>query len=559
MTGAWPTSLPHSLDYPHAGADALLAGAARAYGDHPALRDGEESLGFTELHDHALRIAAGLRAHGIGPGDVVALHMPNSLWYVVTYYGALCAGAAVAAVNPAQPARALRKQLLDCAAKAVITHPAAASVLHEVDLDAPRLTVVVPPTAASPARGDRALPHGMVPLSELLAHSPLRDDPVDPGLVAHLQLTGGTTGESKAVRVLHRNVVTNVLQAGCWRACALPAVDETGGVTIRPVPEAASRYALVPGEGATLAVAPFFHGLGLIGQNVNTLLGTTTVITGRFDPDSFLADVERYGVTVIAGSPSMYYALLRSPALSRNDLSSVTLVASGAAPIDTVALTQLREVFPHARVCEGYGLTEATMGLAGAPLRSEIETPLGSVGVPLFDTEIEIRSPLDGRTVLPQGETGEIWARGPQITDGYQGHPELTAVQYRGGWLRTGDMGRLDEHGHLFLVGRAKDMIIYKGYNVYPQPLEEILCSHSAVAQAAVVGAPSETAGEVPVAFVVLRPGVVPTDGLADELMAHVADQVAPYQKVRAVHIVEALPVTPTGKILKSALRQRLT
>ncbi|MFJ3698055.1 class I adenylate-forming enzyme family protein [Streptomyces sp. NPDC090052] len=561
MSGAWPMNMPRGLDYPPVGVDAVLAGAARAYPERVAVRDGDETLTYPELYEQALRVAGGLRGRGIRPGDVVALHMPNSMWFTVAYYGALCAGAAVAPINPAQPALVLGEQLAEVTAKAVITSPAGAGTAVEATAGAAssvELVVCVPPTAAAPARSEPR--QGLVELAELLSAEPLRDYRVDAEMVAHLQLTGGTTGRAKAVRVLHRNIVANVVQMHGWRSACLPHLDDEGGLRFTRIPEAVTAHSLTPGDCVCVAVAPLFHGLGLVSQSLNVAAGATVVIAGRFDPDALFADIERYGVTHMGGSPAMYYAMLRSPALTKHDLSSVRLVNSGAAPIDTTALHTLSEHFPRAFVAQGYGLSEATMGVTGAPLACDVETPPDSVGVPVFDTEIQIRG-ADGTAVLPVGETGEVWVRGPAVADGYHGHPELTALQFRDGWLVTGDMGRLDEHGHLFLVGRSKDLIIYKGYNVYPQPLEEILCSHPAIAQAAVVGTPSESAGEVPVGFVVLRPDVAEEAGrgdeFAEEVMAYVAERVAPYQKVRALHIVGALPLSPTGKILKTELRER--
>ncbi|MGW6460675.1 class I adenylate-forming enzyme family protein [Streptomyces sp. NPDC055078] len=177
--------------------------------------------------------------------------------------------------------------------------------------------------------------------------------------------------------------------------------------------------------------------------------------------------------------------------------------------------------------------------------------------MPVFDTEVQIRA-ADGETVLPAGEKGEIWARGPQIADGYHDDPVRTAEQFRDGWLRTGDLAWRDEDGWVFLAGREKDMLIYKGYNVYPHLLEEILGTHPAVAQSSVVGAAKEGVGEIPVAFVITRPGADKAPGLADALMAYVAERVAPYHRVRELHLVDALPVSPTGKVLKRELRARL-
>ncbi|AZK97756.1 MULTISPECIES: class I adenylate-forming enzyme family protein [Streptomyces] len=553
----YPTSLP---ELPRVGADAFLTGSAGAYPERIALRDGAETLTYAELHDAALRVAGGLRARGLGPGDVVAMHLPNTLWYVVAYYGALCAGLTVAPLNPAQPPEALRSQLADCGARAVFTHPSAAvSAATAQVLTAAGPVIHVPGTAVSPAPDDTELPGTWIPLAALLAAAPLDGYRPDPDLVAHLQLTGGTTGRTKAVRVLHRNIVANVLQSVPLRSCSRFFLDENGGLRLERSADALDQ-SIVPGDCVNIAVAPLFHGLGLIGHNSNTLLGAVCVITGgRFDADRFLQDIESHGVTHISGSPAMYYAMLRSPELGRRDLSSVRMVTSGAAPIDPGALARLRAALPNAAVNEGYGLSEATMGVTMAA--PGVRPPEGSVGSAVPGTELEIRAE-DGTTVRPVGEAGEIWVRGPQVTDGYQDEPGLTAEQFVDGWLRTGDIGRLDTDGFLFLVGRAKDMLIYKGYNVYPQPLEDVLCSHPAVSQASVVGRPDPVAGEIPVAFVVLEPAArdraAHSDAFIDELLAHVAERVAPYQRVREARLVDALPLTPTGKVLKTELRRRL-
>ena len=552
-TANWPTNMPHSLTYPPVGADVLLASAARDYPHRIALRDGDIELTFADLNDAARRVASGLRQRGVMEGDVVALHMPNSVWFLVAYYGALCAGAAVAPVNPSQPLMALRRQLDDVRAVAVFSTRSGAAAVVEAEAASVRFVATIAPTAAAPADADP--PAGTVPLEELMAAEPLTGYRVHPEAVAHLQPTGGTTGVSKSVRILHRNLVANVLQVGCWRAGTLPVLDADELVALESVPGSRNAHTILPGEGIVLSVAPLFHGLGLVSQNVSTLLGVTTTVLGRFDPSAMLARIEELGVTQISGSPAMYYALLRSPDLQLRDLSSVVLIGSGAAPLDGTALDELRRAFPRAHVSEGYGLSEATMGLTSVPANAQ--APVGTVGRPLFDTEIEIRG-LDAGEVLKHGETGEIWARGPQISAGYLDHPELTAKQFIDGWLATGDIGKLDEAGYLSIVGRAKDMIIYKGYNVYPQPLEELLCTHPDVAQAAVVGAPDAESGEFPIAFVQLKPDVTATPQFANELIELVASQVAPYQKVRAVHFVDALPITPTGKVLKTELRDRL-
>jgi long-chain acyl-CoA synthetase len=554
--------MPAGLTYPDgAVAGDFLAGSARRYPDRVAVIDGELSLTYAELCEKALRVAQGLRERGLVPGDVVGLHQPNSLWFTVSYFGVLFAGGTVAPFNPSLPPALLADQLADSGAVAAITHPATAPALEQAGVEALKLLVTVPPSAVAPApapapKDARPLAGG-IPLEELLLADPspatrvLADTPV------HLSFTGGTTGRSKAVRVLHRNLVANVLQTACWRAGALPAVDSEGGLVLEPVPAAQTDHTIQVGADTTIAIAPLFHAMGLVYQVNCVAQGSTAVFTGRFDPAEYLNLVERHRVASVWGSPALFHALIAVPNGLKRDLACVRSVGSGAAPIDTTTQRGLAELFPNAWVTEGYGLTEATMALTYGTLERDPSVPLGTVGGPIFDTEIEIRS-LDGAdSALPTGETGEIWARGPQITAGYLGAPELTAGQFQDGWLRTGDLGCLDERGLLRIVGRVKDMLIYKGYNVYPDQLEEVLSTHPAVAQASVIGVPHHEAGEIPAAYVVRRPDATGSDtALAAELMAFVAERVAPYQKIRQIHFLDSLPTSPAGKILKTELRK---
>lgn len=537
----------------------LVRGSARQYADRPALRDGELVLTYADLLDRASRIAGGLRRAGVQPGDTVALHLTNSAWFTTCYYAVLLAGAVVTPINPTLPPAAVADQLGEAGAVAVITHPAVVAVTRQVRTVDVRLVVLVPPTTAAPA------PEGVAPsvlddvvlLEQLLETEPLSRIDAGPDDLAHLSFTGGTTGRSKAVEVTHRNVVTNALQVSCFRGAALPNVADDGAVFLEQLPGALTPHIRPLGTSRAVGLAPFFHAMGLVGQTVSLLTGTEVIIPGRFDPVGLVDLIERYRVTSLPGSPALFHALLAVPGVAERDLSSVIAVNSGAAPIEGTTLARLAEAFPRAVVAEGYGLTEATMALAVHPLVGPGVAPAGTVGVALFDTELAIR-PVGGGPDLPVGETGEVWARGPQITRGYRHHPELTAAQYADGWLRTGDLGRLDDDGWLSLVGRAKDMLIYKGYNVYPSPLEALLVEHPEVAQASVIGAPDPEVGEIPVAFVVTKPDVAGTPELAEELIAQVAERVAPYARVREVIFCDALPVSAAGKVLKTALRERL-
>ncbi|MFD0112516.1 class I adenylate-forming enzyme family protein [Streptomyces sp. NPDC058320] len=560
MTRHLPAGMPEKLEYPDCSVGDILAGSAHRYPDRPAVDDGNLRLTYAELYDHALRVAQGLRERGIRPGDVVAMHLPNSAWYTVGYYAVVLAGGVVTPINPALPPAAVRDQLRDTDASAAITHPANASRLAAATGDL-ELVAVVPPTTQYPAP-DVPLPdkpgRATVRLEELLAADPAPRTPRSGDDLAHLSFTGGTTGRSKAVRVLHRHVVNNIVQVASWRTGSLPRLDDQGGLYLEAQEAARNPHILPLGEGATIAVAPMYHTMGLNYQHVSALTGAALVISGSFDPERYLEDIDRHGVNNLLGAPTLFHALLGVAEASGSSYPSVRAIVSGAAPNDTTTLHRLQKVFPNARVAEGYGLTESTFGVALSPFSGEPAAPVGSVGAPLFDTEVVIRE-LGGGPEVPQGGTGEVWVCGPQITDGYQNHPELTAEQYQDGWLRTGDIGRFDEDGWLFLVGRAKDMLIYKGYNVYPGPLEDLLHQHPAVALATVIGAPSPGVGEIPVGYVVPRPEMPASPELARELMDFIAARVAPYQRIREICFTEALPTSAAGKVLKTVLRDQHT
>jgi long-chain acyl-CoA synthetase len=292
-------------------------------------------------------------------------------------------------------------------------------------------------------------------------------------------------------------------------------------------------------------------------MNAPVVRGDTLVLHDRFDPGAYLADAERFRVTMLGGAPPLFGALLRHPDLATRDLSSVRSITSGGAPMPMEMIEGLRRRFgPDVVISEGYGLTEVTMVATQGPLaRSGVRKP-GTVGPPVFDTEIRIVDPAAADVKpLPAGEPGEVCVRGPQVMAGYKDRPEETAAALVAGWLRTGDIGTLDEDGYLSIVDRKKDMLLYKGYNVYPRELEELLHAQPGVVGAAVVGRPDPVAGELPVAFVV-APGLGTPD--AASLMEAVNAQVLPYKRLREVHLVDEIPVSAAGKVLKRALRERL-
>ena len=560
---SWPPGLPRSLDYPAVPVGSILRAAARRWGDRTAFIDHDVPLTYTELGRRAHAVAGWLADHGIGRGDVVAVHLPNCRQYPPLYYGILLAGATFSPTNPLLPAPDLAAQLTDARAKLVVTWDQVLPFVRGALAESPVETVVVTGEAHTLDFAARlaGLEDGEVDLADLLAGDPT-DRHLDADLdlagdLAHLAYTGGTTGVSKGVELPHRTVVTNVLQSACWTSGSMPELDEAGDVTIRQVgsPE---EYPIRLGEGVMVNLTPWFHAMGAIGYlNGLVMGGTTTVIHMRFDPAKYVEDAVTHRVTSIGGAPPVFVALLQVPGIDDVDLSSVRGVASGAAPLPVPLIERLKQLLPNAVIGEGYGLTEVTMQATGNPsFRSGTRKP-GSVGVPVFDTEISIR-PLGGGDPLPAGERGEVCIRGPQVMRGYAHRPEATAEAIDAdGWFHSGDVGILDEDGYLSIVDRTKDMLLYKGYNVFPRELEEHLFGVPGVAGAAVVGRPDEQAGELPVAYVVRKDDDAGAALTAESVMAAVNDKVTPYKRLRDVVFIDAIPVSAAGKVLKRELAAR--
>jgi long-chain acyl-CoA synthetase len=552
---------PRTIDYPDVPVGAVLAGSARRFTDHVAYWYRGIPLTYDQLWRRACRFANALRRAGIGPGNVVAVHLPNCPQYPVAYYGILLAGATFTPCNPLLPSDDLAFQLADSGAVAIVSWlPSAPALAAAQPRSHVRLVVLTGPEQSTDpaARLDPTVLHpDTVDFEAILAGQ--SDEPprvaFDPATtLAHLAYTGGTTGRSKGVELPHRNVVTNTLQAACHASGSRPVVDEHGGLYLEQYGDP-TEYPVRLGTNIAINLVPWFHVMGIVGYlNVALLTGSTTIIHERFDPVAYLADAAKYQVTSIGGAPPIFVALMQTPEFETTDLSSVRRFASGAAPLSTAILEALRARFPDAVVGEGYGLTEVTMGATANPVHRSGIRKVGTVGLPIPDTEIKVVT--DEGVALPSGEAGEVCIRGPQVMRGYHNRPEETAaVLDADGWLRTGDIGIIDADGYLSIVDRKKDMLLYKGYNVYPRDLEEILQRHPGVAQAAVVGRPDLSAGELPVAFVVRRAG---SEVTGPELQGFVSERVVPYKRVREVHFVDTLPVSAAGKILRRELRRSL-
>lgn len=541
--------VPHEISVPDEPLDAMLRRTADRFPDRVAIDFLGARTTYRELDDAVDRFARALLARGLARGDRVSLHLPNTPAFVIAFFGTLRAGAIAAPASPLLVERELDILLRD-------TQPRFSVCL---DLLVPRVRAVRtaiegrPPDGALIVTGIRDwLPIPSRWLYPLVARREGRWHPVPhsaetPNLVrliretpkgrlesaarpedpAVLQPTGGTTGTPKAAILTHRNLVANVHQTVAW----LPGAAE--------------------GPAATLCVIPYFHIYGLtVAMNFSILTGATQVLHPRFDPVAVLKSIARTRPRTFPGAPVMYATLADHPARARYDLSSIEACISGAAPLPLEVQRRFEEV-TGGRVSEGYGLTEASPVTHCNPIHGKRK--IGTIGLPFPSTDARIVDLETGERSLAPGEVGELVVRGPQVMAGYWNRPEETAAVLRNGWLYTGDVATMDEEGYFRIVDRRKDLIIVGGINVYPREVEEVLMAHPAVAEAAVVGQPDPRRGEVPVAYVVLKPGASTTEA---EILAYCRENLARYKVPVAIEFRADLPRTFIGKVLRRVLAE---
>jgi long-chain acyl-CoA synthetase len=523
---------------PASNGNELFERGVAARPDDPALLYFDTAISFRDAAERAWALAAALRELGLRPGDRLALMLQNGPATVVAIHAAWHIGAVATAINPMGKAGEVRHQLVDSGARLVICleslHPlvaeAVAGTAVEVIVTVSELAWLesMPPALAASRR--LACP-GAIDLEDLCsAPAEPRPAAVEERAPALLAYTSGTTGTPKGAIVTHRAVVHNGEAMRAWGDLG------AGDVTV--------------------AMAPLFHITGLVCHLSAARASTTPLLLmHRFEPGEFLRLVERWRGTYVIGPLTAFIALLEHPDLGRRDLSSLTKVASGGAPVYP-AIVERWERATGTYVHNTYGLTEtaAPSHLVPRGERAPVDPESGalSIGRPIADTESRIVL-VEGEDDAATGELGEIVTRGPAVTPGYWARPDETAHALRDGWLHTGDVGRLDADGWFFVVDRIKDMIVAGGFKVWPRDVEDALYTHPAVQEAAVVGAPDPYRGETVVAHVVLRPGAAAT---ADELIAHCRERLAVYKAPHVVHLVDALPKTASGKVLRRELRE---
>ncbi len=561
---AWPDQWPKSLNYPEQPVFSFLDQTAARVPNRLAIIFSGMELTYAELRDLSDRFANALIAMGLKKGEKVAIHLPNCPQFAIAYYGALKAGADYTPLSPLLAPKEATHQLNDANAKFLISldlvYPGICGILPDTQVEKVITTSIADcyNPIIQPLK-----PLEKIPVLDTIDMAPLLKDhpPEVPEIeidvrndLVHLAYTGGTTGLSKGVMLTHYNVVVNVCQFSNWFSGAQIEIKDGLPASVYPdgVDPLKDRPTVQDRETA-LVVVPWFHAMGTIGYLNNMVYsGNTMVVFPRFEPEEYIAGVKKYNATMLGGAPQLYIPLVNLQDFRDYDLSGIKLATSGAAPLALPVLDQMLEAFSGV-VCEAYGMTECTMGAtANPPDRANIRQ--GSVGIPVFDTECKVVD-LETGEDLPPGKEGEICIKGPQVMQGYWNRPEATAEVLKDGWLYTGDIGRVDEDGYFYITDRKKDMIIYKGYNVYPRDLEEVIFTHPAIEQCAVVGKPDMDVGEAPVAFVQLKQGA---EASAAEVMEHTNSQVAAYKKIREVKFVDAIPVSPAGKVLKRELRDML-
>jgi long-chain acyl-CoA synthetase len=514
----------------------FLDRSVRLTPDRTAVVCGPTRLTYAQLDFMARQIAGGLRARGIGPGCRVVLSCPNVPYFPAAYFGILKAGATVVPLNVLLKPAEIAYHLRDAEASAYLCFegtpelPMAAMGKAAVDEVGTHHFVVMPRDPKQPPAIDGATMldafvtgHGGATHTE-----PTRAD--DTAVILY---TSGTTGQPKGAELTHLNVVTNA----------------TTSSDILVVPCRTSVDAPV----VSLVTLPLFHSFGQVCQLVSGVhSGSTLVLLPRFDPAVVVQAMLAERVNLWCGVPTMYWALMD---LLRRDASvdvaaiaqHMRLCVSGGAPMPVVLLEEVGQRL-GVRILEGYGLSETSP----VATFNHLERPSkpGTVGLPVLGVEVACVS--DGDEPVAAGERGEVVIRGPNIMKGYFRKPEATAEVLRGGWFHTGDIGVIDADGYLAIVDRKKDMILRGGFNVYPRELEELLLTHPAVGQCAIVGVPDERLGEDIKAFVVCKPGQSTTE---DAIVAWCRERVAVYKAPKYVEFKDALPMSATGKVLKRVLR----
>ena len=501
----------------------LLRESAKQHPTRIALSLNDAELDYQTVHAYAQRFGGALSKLGLRRGQHVALLLPNVPHFTIAYFGTHYAGGAVVPLNVLLTAEEIKYHLEDSDAVALVVWE---GFLEQAKKAFDRVDACKNLIVAKADRTDTSAPDGAHNLTALIGTS----EPVSylpdtmPDDTAVILYTSGTTGRPKGAELTHFNMFYN---AEFSATRLLPATSET----------------------VALGVLPLFHSFGqTVVHNATLSRGGTVVLLPRFEPKAALELMQKHRVTLLAGVPTMYFALLHYPEADAYDLSSLSLCASGGAAMPVEVMRAFDQKY-GVNILEGYGLSE-TSPVASFNVLDKPKKP-GSIGLPIWGVEFRLEKD-DGSVVDGSDEPGEVCIRGHNIMKGYYKKPEATAESIKDGWFHSGDIAKRDDEGYYYIVDRKKDMIIRGGFNVYPREIEEVLYAHPAVAEAAVIGVPHESHGEEVKAVLALKAGQKVT---SEEIIAYCKERLAAYKYPRIVEVIESLPKGPTGKILKRELR----
>lgn len=523
--------VPPTANYPRQSLYQILQTAASQYRNRPATAFFGAHLTFGELKEQADKLAASFHSLGLRKGDCVGIMLPNCPQYPITFFALMRLGLIATNINPTYTPRELSVVANDAGIRALVTLDVlvtlaeASTIAMEflIVTSIPEYSLDGPPLAHVPGTAllfSRLIDDGDLSVLPRVEINATED-------IALLQYTGGTTGLPKGAMLTHYNLYANTIQNALW-----------------------NQYHTRRGEEKMLMVLPYFHIYGqVVGQLLSAWNGTMTILIPKFDVNMLIEAFKEYSPTFFPAVPTLYISLLNHPEAKTCGLHKVKNFNSGSAPLPVEVIEQFEQM-SGAMLREGFGMTETSCTASTTPLLAARK--IGSIGIPVSDTDFKIVDLESGSTELGIGEEGELCVRGPQVMKGYWNQPEETAHALRDGWMYTGDVAKMDQDGFFYIVQRKKDMIIVSGLKVFPSELEEVLFTHPSVVEACVIGVPHSYRGESVKAFVVLKPGASTT---VEELQSFLKERLAKFKVPSEIEFVPALPKSAVGKVLRRELR----
>lgn len=527
--------VPESIRYPRIPLFENLELTCIKYEGSPATIFFDQKLTYGDLRDQVRRLSTALRGMGVKKGDRVAIMLPNSPQMIISYYAILEAGAIVVNISPLHVEREIEYELNDSGSETIIYLDLFDSRIQAVR-DITPLKRIIPTSITdymeTPVDPNVQKDDKTVYLKELIAEASadVAEVELDPEEdLAALQYTGGTTGLPKAVMLTHRNLLANAMQCSMW-----------------------GREFMERGKDVYLCAIPFFHSYGqTVAMNNAIFNAGTMLLIPQFEINMILQAIQKYEPNLFPGVPTMYVAILNHPEAGAYGVNRIKLCNSGSAPLPIEVHKQFSQI-SGGIFAEGYGLSEASPVTHSNPILGMKK--VGSVGIPLPDTDAKIVDVETGLEELGTDQPGELIVKGPQVMKGYWEKPEETTDTLRDGWLFTGDIGTMDEDGYFYIVDRKKDMIIAGGFNIYPREIDEVLYEHPKVQEAVAVGIPDAYRGETVKAFLVLKPG---EEASEQEIIDFCRERLAAYKAPREVEFRAELPKTLVGKVLRRELREQ--